>query len=228
MKRTQAFLGAVLAGGLLGGAPSGAGASGLELRVGGMRPAAKSILFDDSVDLYTVRKKDFEGGFGGAEFTQGLGRNIELGFSVDGYAREIPTSYRNYTRPSGKEIDQTLRFVIVPVSALIRLVPGGRYTKFAPYVGAGVSSIYWRYEEFGDFIDFDQRGFPVVADSFKSTGVTVGFLLNAGLRYRINEDFQALVDFRNFSGKQKAGGDFAPNQVDVSGAALSIGVRLRF
>ena len=228
MKKRQLVLGALLVGGLIGLLPGEARASGIEIRVGGMQPRAKSILFDDSVALYDVEKKDFAGVFGGIEFTKSLAPNIELGLSIDGYGREIPSVYRDFTRPSGREIEQTLRLVIVPASAIVRLLPSGRYRTFTPYVGAGVSAIYWQYEEFGDFIDFGDRDRPVVFDSFKSTGTTTGIVLNAGLRYRINEDFQVTADFRNFSGKQKMGGDFAPNEIDVSGAAFTLGFRLTF
>lgn len=227
VKKSQAFLGTLLALGLMGLAGE-ARASGIELRLGGMVPRAKSILFDDDVALYNVEKKDFAGAFGGLEFTKGLTSNIELALSVDGYGREIPTHYRDFTRPSKREIEQTLRLVIVPASAIVRLHRGGRYRTWTPYVGAGVAAMFWQYEEFGDFIDFDTKGQPVVFDSFKSTGATAGLVLNAGLRYRINEDFQVTADFRNFSGKQKMGGDFAPNQIDVSGAAFTIGFRLNF
>jgi opacity protein-like surface antigen len=215
-------------GGLFGLLPGEASASGLELRAGGMLPRAKSILFDDSVTLYKVEKKDFAGGFGGIEFTKGLAPNIELGLSLDGYGREIPTVYRHFARPSGREIEQTLRLAIVPASAIVRLLPSGRYRTLTPYVGAGVAAIFWQYEEFGDFIDFGANGQPVSFDSFKSTGSTTGLVLNAGLRYRINEDFQVTADFRNFSGKQKMGGDFAPNEIDVSGAAFTFGFRMTF
>jgi opacity protein-like surface antigen len=228
VKKSQAVVVALMMGGLVGMLPGEARASGLELRVGGMLPRAKSILFDDDVTLYDVRKKDFAGAFGGIEFTHGLSSNIELGLSVDGYGREIPTAYRELQRPSGRDIEQTLRLVIVPASAIVRVLPGGRYRKLTPYVGAGVAAIFWSYEEFGDFVDFDTAGLPVFPDSFKSTGTTTGLVLNAGLRYRVNEDFQVTADFRNFSGKQKMGGDFAPNQIDVSGAALTVGFRLTF
>ena len=228
VKKRQAVLGALVMGGLLGLLPGEARASGLELRIGGMMPRAKSILFDDSVALYQVEKDDFAGAFGGIEFAKNLSANLELGLSIDGYGKEIPTSYRDFTRPSGREIEQTLRLAIVPASAIVRLLPSGRYRKLTPYVGAGVSAIFWQYEEFGDFIDFDRSGQPVVSDSFKSKGTTTGFVLNAGLRYSINEDFQVTADFRNFSGKQKMGGDFAPNEIDVSGAALTLGFRLTF
>jgi outer membrane protein W len=227
VKKTQAFLGILLATGLMGFAGE-AGASGLELRLGGMAPRADSILFRDDFDLYQVRKKDFAGPFGGLEFTKGLTSNLELGLSVDGYGREIPTSYRDFTRPSGREIQQTLRLVIVPASAILRVLPGGRYRKWTPYVGAGVAAMFWQYEEFGDFIDFDASGRPVVFDSFKSTGSTAGLVLNAGLRYRLNEDFQVTADFRNFSAKQRMGGDFAPNEIDLSGAAFTLGFRFNF
>ena len=53
-------------------------------------------------------------------------------------------------------------------------------------------------------------------------------MLNAGLRYRINEDFQVTADFRNFSGKDKMSGDFSPNEIDISGAEFTLGFRLTF
>jgi len=228
VKKSQTFLGGLWALCLLGLLAGEASASGLEVRLGGMLPRANSILFDDDVALYQVEKEDFAGAFGGIEFTKGLSSNFELGLSIDGYGREIPTFYRDFTRPSGREIEQTLRLVIVPASAIVRVLPSGRYRTWTPYVGAGVAAIFWQYEEFGDFIDFDASERPVVFDSFKSTGSTTGLVLNAGLRYRINEDFQVTADFRNFSGKQKMGGDFAPNEIDVSGAAFTIGFRLNF
>lgn len=117
---------------------------------------------------------------------------------------------------------------MVPTSAIVRLVPSGKYRTFTPYLGVGVAALFYQYEEFGDFIDFDANGLPVVFDSFKSTGVTPGLVLNAGLRYRINEDFQVTADIRNFSGKEKMSGDFSPNEIDVSGAAFTIGFRLAF
>lgn len=228
MKKSQVVLGALIGLALSGLFPQSADASGLEVRIGGMVPRAKSILFDDSVTLYQVEKEDFTGAFGGIEFTKNLASNVELALGIEGYGREIPTNYREFTRPSGREIEQTLRFVVVPTSAIVRVLPGGRYRTFTPYAGVGVAAMFWQYEEFGDFIDFDARGLPVVFDSFKSTGVTSALVLNAGLRYRINEDFQVTADFRNFSGRQKMSGDFSPNEIDVSGAAFTLGFRLTF
>jgi len=224
----RAILGTLLVGGFLGILPQEAKASGFEVRLGGYVPKVDSILFDDSVTLYDVEKKDFRGAFGGVEFSKNLSPNLELGLSLDGYGREIPTVYRDFTRPSGREIEQSIRFVVVPASAILRLVPSGRYRTFTPYAGVGVAAMFWQYEEFGDFIDFGTNDLPVVPDSFKSTGATTGLVLNAGLRFALNEDFQLIADYRRFSGKETMGGDFAPNEIDVSGDAFTVGIRLRF
>ena len=202
VKKSQAVLGALLMAGLTGLLPGEARASGLELRVGGFLPKLDSILFADSMTLYTVQKDDFNGWFGGAEFTFNAHPNVELGLSVEGYAREIPTVYRDYVRPSGNEIQQTLRFQTVPVSAIVRFVPSGRYRKITPYVGGGFSANFWEYEEWGDFIDFEAKGQPVYFDSFKSEGTAWGPMVNAGIRYRLNSDLQITADYRHFWGKE--------------------------
>ena len=228
VKKSQAVLGAVLMAGLAGLLPGEASASGLEVRVGGFLPKLDSILFADSLTLYKVQKDDFNGWFGGAEFTFNAHPNVELGLSVEGYAREIPTVYRDYVRPSGNEIQQTLRFQTVPVSAIVRFVPSGRYRKITPYVGGGFSANFWEYEEWGDFIDFEAKGQPVYFDSFKSEGTAWGPMVNAGIRYRLNSDLQITADYRHFWGKETMDGDFRPNEIDVSGDAITIGFRVTF
>lgn len=228
MKKTQAVLGAVLMCGLMGLLPGEARASGLELRAGGFLPKLDSILFADSLTLYKVRKDDFTGWFGGGEFTANVHPNVELGLAIEGYSREIPTVYRDYVRPSGREIQQTLKFQTIPVSAIARFVPSGRYRKVTPYLGGGFTASFWKYEEWGDFIDFQAKGQPVYFDSFKSEGAAWGPMVNAGIRYRLNSDLQITADYRHFWGKAIMGGDFRPNQIDVSGDAITLGLRLIF
>lgn len=228
MKKSQAFLGAVLMGGLLGLLPGEASASGIELRLGALWPRADSILFKDDMSLYLVDKSDFVGPFGGIEFTKTVSPNVELALSVEGYGREIDTSYRDFTRPSGREIEQTIKVEMVPTSAIVRFMPSGRYRKLTPYVGGGASAVWWSYEEFGDFIDFYDPDRRVSFDSFKSTGTAFAMVANGGLRYRLNTDMQLTADFRYFFGEGKMGGDFHPNKIDVSGPAVSVGFRMSF
>ncbi len=228
MKKSQAVLGAVLIGGLLGLLPGEASASGIELKLGAFFPRADSILFKDDMALYWVEKSDFVGVFGGIEFTKSVSPNIELALSVEGYGREIDTSYRDFTRPSGHEIQQTLKFETVPTSGIVRFMPAGKYRKLTPYVGGGASAVWWSYEEWGDFIDFDDPGRRVIFDSFKSTGTAFAMVANGGLRYRLNTDMQVTADVRYFFGEDKMGGDFYPNKIDISGPAVTLGFRMSF
>jgi len=228
VKRTQSVFGALLVGGLLGLLPGEARAAGLELRVGGFLPKAASILFADSISLYTVQKDDFNGWFGGGEFTTNIHPNIEVGLALEGYAKEVPTVYRDYVRDNGQEIQQTLRFQSIPLSAIVRLLPSGRYRKITPYVGGGFTANFWEYEEWGDFIDFESRDSDVYFDSFKSEGTAWGPMVNAGIRVRVTTDFQITADYRHFWGKEIMDGDFRGNEIDVSGDAITVGFRLIF
>jgi hypothetical protein len=59
----------------------------------------------------------------------------------------------------------------------------------------------------------------------------MGFVLNGGLRYRLNEDMQITADYRRFmAGRQKMKGDFgiSDNQIDVTGDMFTVGFRLTF
>jgi hypothetical protein len=214
--------------------PSAAWAGGLDLRLGAFLPAANSNLFDDDQSLYFVQKSDFNGFTGGAEYNVEIARSVELGFDVNGYGRTIDTSYRDYTRPDGSEIYQTLHLEIVPFGVSIRLVPTGRRTKIAPYLAAGPDLFYWKYEEYGDLIDFVDPTFPIYSDHFVSDGVAFGGHVAAGLRYYVNRDFAVVVEGRYQYAKADMGGDFAPNEaglvnrIDLSGTSVTVGLHVRF
>ena len=80
--------------------------------------------------------------------------NVELGVRFDCYSRTVDTSYRDYTWPDGREIQQSLRLSMVPLGVSVRFVPTSKRAKIAPYVGGGVDAIFYQYEEYGDFVDF--------------------------------------------------------------------------
>jgi hypothetical protein len=213
---------------------SAARAGGLDLRLGAFLPAANSSLFHDDQSLYFVNKNDFDGFAGGAEYNTVIAHNVELGFHVDGYGRSVDTSYRDYTRPDGSEIYQTLHLEIVPFGVSIRLVPTQKRTRIAPYVAAGPDLFYWKYEEYGDFIDFLDPTLPIYSDHFVSDGVAFGGHVAVGLRYYLNRDFAVVVEGRYQFAKADMGGDFSPNgpglvnQIDLSGTTVTAGLHVRF
>jgi Outer membrane protein beta-barrel domain len=219
--------------------PASVSAGNLTLRGGGFFPRAESTLFTDDSDLYTrvgsgdaqppgIEKSDWVGFSGGIAYFSRVAPNVELGVSIDGYERQIDTSYRNYTRPDSSEILQTLRLRMVPIGLSLRIGPTSRRARLAPYLELGGDAISYKYEEFGDFIDFFDDNLPVVADSFVSEGFGFGFHVAAGLKVPINHDFSIVGEGRYQRAKDQMGDDFRNHEIDLSGWSATVGFNIRF
>ena len=206
-------------------APSHAG--GLDLRAGAFFPRADSNLFADDSELYTVQKSDWRGFSGGAEYSFNLSEQFELGLHIDGYGRSINTEYRDFERPSGRPNTQTLKLTTAPVGFTLRFVPCGRHHA-TPYVGVGADVIYYEYEEFGDFIDFEDPALNIISDDFVDQRAAGGFHAVAGLRLPINHDFAITAEGRYLWAKKDMGEDFRGNKIDLSGPSAFIGVHISF
>lgn len=214
---------------VVAGLPSRAAAGGLDLRIGGFAPRADSVLFEDDSRLYTVDKGDWRGLYGGVEYSFGVGEKLELGFHVDGYSRTVNTTYRDFTRPSGREIAQSLKFESVPVGLTLRFVPRPGRGEVTPYFGVGADLVVWNYEEEGDFIDFFDDDRPVFGDHFVANGTTPGFHAVAGLRVPVSDDFSIVGEVRYLWAEADMGDDFrGENRIDLSGPSATIGVNIRF
>ena len=146
---SRVMVAGVLVLGFLVAVPKSAHASGAELRLGAFAPSADSQFFDDDDDLYATRDKDWRGLTGGGEFSFDLGPNVELGLHIDGYGRELSTSYREFTHENGDDIRQHLKLSIIPMGASLRILPAGKRAAISPYLAAGVDVVAYKYEEFG-------------------------------------------------------------------------------
>jgi len=222
--------------GLIAAVARPASAGNLDARFGVFFPRAESSLFADDALLYRVNPKtDFDSFYGGAEYSFKLERNLELGFHIDGFGKNVNTTYRDYTRPNGSGIYQTLHLEEIPMGFSIRLVPTSRLAKIAPFVAVGADLIYWQYREYGDFIDFSDPTLPVRSDSFVSDGVKGGLHGSGGVRFFLNHDIAIVVEGRYlWAPLVTMGGDFSPNgpglenKIDLSGWSATFGFHIRF
>jgi hypothetical protein len=236
MARTAA---AVFALGLVAASPAASWASGVELHFGAFFPHADSDLFFDDTALYTraptepgppfLRRNDWDGFSWGGEFSFSAGRHVEVGIGVDGYTRELDTAYRDFTRPDGSDIHQTLRLEYVPVGLSLRFLPLNRFAPVQPYLTVGGDAIFYQYEEFGDFIDFFSPNLDISSDHFKSDGTAWGGHVAAGIRVPVGHDFAFTAEGKYlFANKPRMEEDFRNNHIDVSGWSVTGGIRLRF
>lgn len=213
--------------------PLAAHAGSLDLRVGGFFPRAESSLFVDDAVLYQeadgdpLTRSSWDGWTGGIQFNQPIHDLVELGFSVDYYGRTRDTAYREFVTSSGRDIFQTLKYDIVPVGIQLRIGPTRR-GQLSPYIAGGVDLFFWQYEEFGDFVDFDDPTHPIIADSFISDGVATGFHVAGGVRIPVGDDFSITAEGRYLWAEDDMGEDFAGNRIDLTGASGTVGLNLRF
>jgi len=213
--------------------PNRASADGFDVRLGAFQPRGHSNLFEDDISLYSKNGRDLTmgdwlGASGGIAYNARVARNVELSFHLDGSGRTIHTAYRDYVTESGGEIQQSLKLNVVPLGVSLRVVPTGRHVRFAPFVAVGADLVFYNYEEFGDFIDFDSPDRPVFTDSFKSEGVTPGFHVAAGLRFALTDDVRLVGEYRYQFAEDDMGDDFRGNRIDLTGSSVTLGVNVRF
>ncbi len=211
--------------------PLQADAGGFELRLGGYFPrantGAEDDLFRDLEELFGVRGSDWNAFSGGIEFNAELGPVLEAGIRVDWSSRTRQTSYLQYEDEDGQEVRQTLRLNVVPVRATLRLVPTGP-NRLAPYLAVGADLHYYRYEEWGDFIDFFDEGLPIGDDSFISHGTTFGWHVALGIRIPITYDIQLTAEVKQQWAETVMNDDFFENRLDLTGTSATLGFRVRF
>jgi hypothetical protein len=241
VRRVMAGLGLILL--VAGAGPASAG--GLDLRIGGFFPRMRDCgvpssqradytLFQDDCELYMLGKGDFDGVYGGIEYNQVLADYVEVGLSFDGYSKTHDTSYRDYVRPDGSEIRQSLKLTMMPLGLTVRLLPTSKRNKVVPFVGGGVDAVFYQYEEWGDFIDFYDPTYPIRPDNFKSDGTAFGLHAVGGLRVYLNHDFAIAGEGRYQWASDEMGDDFSPNEpglvnkIDLSGWSFTVGLHVRF
>ena len=215
--------------------PLPAHASDLDLRIGAFFPRAESNLFDDNRELYgfgendPLEKSDWIGWYGGIEWRFRVAPSLYVGLHLDRYGRTLDTEYVDFERPSGRPIEQSLKLSIVPLGASLRWVPRDGRRDISPYLGAGVDAVFYKYEEFGDFIDFFDDGLPVIEDHFTDDGTTLGFHVLAGLRVPVSDDFSLIGEARYLWARTDMGDDFGRDlRIDLSGLSATVGVSVRF
>ena len=100
--------------------------------------------------------KDFNNGTFSADWVVGLGDYFEATGGVGFYQETTPSS-RILHNGDGSEIDQDLKFRMVPITLTARFIPTTRLAAVQPYIGVGVSFVNWRYSESGEFVDPTDR-----------------------------------------------------------------------
>ncbi len=219
--------------GFLFGQPRGS----ITLRGGFSHAQASSDLFDELTQNLTLRKSDFSGATGGAEFAARVAPNVDLTFDAGYMSTSTPSHYRNLVDTQNREIQQTTALQRVPatVNAKLYVVPRGRSigqfawipNSVSPWVGAGAGLMWYRFRQDGDFVDTSTLN--VRHDTFVSDGWTAMAQGMAGVDLSLTPRLAITGDARYLlTRRPQLSSDFQGYQpLDLSGIALSLGLTVR-
>jgi opacity protein-like surface antigen len=206
------------------------------IRGGYSAATAGSDVFDDVTRQLTLNKRDFGsltvGGDIGFRITSKLDLTLDAGYSRSSHKSE----FRDFVDNNDLPIEQTTTFERVPLTAnlKIRLASPGRSigslawipSRFVPYVGGGVGVMHYRFEQTGDFVDFDTKDvFNTTVDARNWAFVQQ---VMAGAEYNFSPMFGVTLDARYLHGRGDLGTAFnGYDKIDLSGASATVGLSVR-
>lgn len=140
--------------------------------------SAGSDLYDFVTDQLTLEKSNFNTGSFAVEFAANVTPRVDLVAGIDLNRARTPSEYRRFIDNRGMPIQQTtmLNQVNFTGSMKFALLPKGRNISrlawiprtVVPYVGGGGGIGQYTFQQFGDFVDFQDN--RVFSDVFESDG----------------------------------------------------------
>jgi opacity protein-like surface antigen len=194
-------------------------------------------IFDFTRDLLTVD----EGDFNAATFRVSAGLTVaprldavaEFGFS----GATSTSEYRDFVDSDDLPIVQTTELNQAPVSGSLRvwLTPRGREvgrfawvpSRVSLYTGAGGGAQWYRFKQFGDFVDFVDLS--IFNDVLESSGWTASGHVLAGASVSVTERLFIGIETRYVWANTPLSGDFVGfDNIDLNGLHSTVGIELVF
>ncbi len=213
----------------------------LSFRFGYALPDVSGEAFDFTLDSLTASRSDFGSATVGGELAFRLTPRVDLALDV-GYSRSSTlTEYRNWVDNNDLPIQQTTEFRRIPVTAGVKYYfmdrgrSIGRFAwipnRWAPYLGAGAGWVWYRFEQSGDFVDYDT--FDVFADTYSSDGNTATLHVFGGADWSLSPTFVLTTEARYAWATADMGRDFVSPDgsavtMGLSGLQVTAGISVRF
>jgi hypothetical protein len=213
---------------LLAAAAPAAADSGVRLRLGLFTPEGEGDLFAENADVFTGGVDDLEDVVGGIDYEHRFGEHLALLLSADLYEGKTDQAYRDFVDDRGDDIFHTTTLEIVPFTAGLRFDLAPSRSPVIPYLGGGGGVYTYRYEESGDFIDFDAGG-EIFATTLTAEGAVLGYYVLAGVEVPIGPYFSFFAEGRWDRADDELGDDFEDfGTIDLSGRRVMGGLAWRF
>ncbi|RPJ86869.1 MAG: hypothetical protein EHM18_04000 [Acidobacteria bacterium] len=209
----------------------------LGFRTGMNFPFANSEVFDLVTDQLTLEKGDFRAFSVGGDVAFSVHPQLDIVGSFEYMRSTTPSEVRDFVDEADLPILQETQLSRMPLTAAVKFYPlprGRSYGSFAwtparisPYFGGGGGGLYYRFQQQGEFVDF--QDLSIFSEDFRSDGwspIVFGLGgLEVNLTQRLYIDFQLRYEWAE-SDLQSDFQGFDP--IDLSGLRATGGLFVRF
>ncbi len=156
----------------------------VNLKIGLFVPRMESDLWETNIKNLTFDRADMVNVYYAGEYEAFLNRYCSFTLEVGSYTKNIYAEYRDFTYDDGAPIYQNISLRLTPIEANLKYYPLGHRHRVFPFIGAGAGVYAWTYQQWGDFINFEDLS---INEGFAETR-RFAFGLNgrAGLVFRFH------------------------------------------
>ena len=144
-------------------------------------PQAGSEIFDFARDELTLETGDFASSAWGAEIAVRATERLDIAVGVGVTHTSKRSEFRDWVDLDDLPIEQTTTFTRVPTTLSVKWYMWDRGTsvsrfvwvpeRWSPYLGVGGGAVWYRFEQEGDFVDFETLDvFSAILESDGTTG----------------------------------------------------------
>ncbi len=198
---------------------------------------ADSPIFSFVTDTFSLSRSAFNAFTIGGDLGVSVAPGLDLVFSVAYAGSKAGSEYRHWQDTQGNPIQQTTTLERVPLVASLKWYPLGRGEmagslawvprRYAPFIGAGGGFMWYRFQQYGDFVDFTDSA--VVSDAFDSHYWTGTGNVFGGVDVSLTPRWVLTARAQYTWARSHLGSDFVgPNQIDLSGLSVTAGLGVRF
>jgi hypothetical protein len=209
----------------------------LGLRGGYAVARASGEIFKFTREQLTLGRSDFDAPSFGGQLAVRVAPRVDVAVDVSVSETRSRSEFREWVDLDDLPIEQETRFRRVPLTFGVKAYlkdrgrSVGRFAwvpaRWAPYVGAGAGWVWYRFEQQGDFVDFETL--DVFPDIFTSHGRAPTLHMYGGADWSLGPQFFLTAEARYAWANADMGADFVDfDPVDLSGLQATVGLSVRF
>ena len=207
------------------------------IRAGYARPQTGSEVFDFAREMLTLGTSDFASSAWGADFAVRVTERLDIAAGLGLTRSSTRSEFRDWVDLDDLPIEQTTTFLRVPitVSAKWYFRDRGRSVsrfvwvpeRWSPYLGLGGGAVWYRFEQEGDFVDFETLDvFTALLESEGTTGTAHVF---SGVDLSLSPRIVLTGEGRYSWASMDMGRDFVDfDGIDLGGFQATLGLSVRF